>query len=450
MILPRSTRANDGSVDCNCNICLTARSHVKNKRIASEKIDCSTGLFGSSSISKLPNKAVDESKKRPSLTICKVCKQETGPGIRHKCSDRKSSNNIVEHVYTMPDMQQEQVITSLLKTKVEAGSSKDQTLSLSTKGSKARVSYNPTPGKSGMLFRAESLDQLQSHLNNISNNHMKKVAHWLRVHAGRASVEPGYKNHVTKKGQSLSDLYKISYHDFEGQDSGIQLPVIWADAEELLSAVTDARNIGSTSFVKVMADGGQGFLKICLTVLPENYDPDLDCAPTDIDMLSDNMSELSSPVKKRSLYRDGGGIGHYKLTSVKRVILLAIVPDCKETYHNMKTLFDLTCLNNISFLFVADFKLLLICLGCQTATASFPCPYCYVPLREITSSVHQENQDDDIFEVRTFGNLKIDAGRFNNDHGADKKKAKLCNSTVNKPLFDEHDSVEVFDKCPMM
>ena len=117
-----------------------------------------------------------------------------------------------------------------------------------------------------------------------------------------------------------------------------------------------------------MADGG-----ICITDLPENYDPDLDCAPnseTDIEKLTDIMAELSSPVKKRSLYKDGGVIGQYKLTSVKRVILLAIVPECRETYGNIKTLFDLTSLNKISFLFVADFKLLLICLGCQTTTAS--------------------------------------------------------------------------------
>ena len=250
--------------------------------------------------------------------------QQTGPGIRHKCPARKSSDNIMEHVFTMPNIQQEQAVTSLLNIKVKEnnfGSSLDQTVSLSTKGAKARVSYNPTPGKSGMVFSAESLDHLQTRLNNISNSHMRQVAQWIRVHAGRASVEPGYKNHVTKRGQSLSDMYHILYQNFEGDDLDVKRPVVWA------ASVTDARKIDSTSFVKVMADGGKGFLRICITVLPENYDPDLDCAPnseTDIEKLTDIMTELSSPVKKRSLYKDGGGIGQYKLTSVKRVIGLNI------------------------------------------------------------------------------------------------------------------------------
>ena len=243
IILPTATRAIDGSRDCNCNICLTARRLVQNKRIEPDKIDEDTGLFGSSSISKLPNKAYIE-KKKPALTICNVCMQQTGPGIRHKCPARKSSDNIMEHVFTMPNIQQEQAVTSLLNIKVKennSGSSLDQTVSLSTKGAKARVSYNPTPGKSGMVFSAKSLDHLQTRLNNISNSHMRQVAQWIRVHAGRASVEHGYKNHLTKRGQSLSDMYHLSYHNFEGDDSSLKRPVFWADAEHPLAAVTDAR-----------------------------------------------------------------------------------------------------------------------------------------------------------------------------------------------------------------
>ena len=196
---------------------------------------------------------------------------------------------------------------------------------------------------------------------------------------GRSSVEPGFANHISKKGQMLSDIYKLSYHTFEEGEGKSDKPVIWAKAEDLLAAISDAREIVGPSFVKVMADGGQGFLKICLTVLPDNYNPDLDRATTekDLDLLTDDMANIYSP-KKRSTYKESGGIGKYKLTSVKRLIILALVPDCKETHHNMKILFDLTCLNDISFLFVADYKLLQICLGYQTATSTYPCPFCLV------------------------------------------------------------------------
>ena len=189
-------------------------------------------------------------------------------------------------------------------------------------------------------------------------------------------------------------MYNLSYYKFEaGDGKEVTRPVIWANAEELVVSVAEERDIKGPMFVKVMADGGQGFLKICLTILPDKYNPDLDRAPTQEELM-DEISEINSnlsPLKKRATYKEGG-IGKYKLTSVKRFILLTIIPDCKETYKNMKVLFELTQLNDISFLFVSNFKLLLICLGCQTATATFPCPYCHVQLREITSSVDETGQ----------------------------------------------------------
>lgn len=99
------------------------------------------------------------------------------------------------------------------------------------------------------------------------------------------------------------------------------------------------------------------------------------------------VEDLIDGINSRSTHKEGGGVAEYMLTSVKRVILLCLVPEFKESHKNMKQLFDLTGLTNISFLFVADFKLLLICLGCQTASASLPCPYCLVPKGEITTSV---------------------------------------------------------------
>ena len=59
--------------------------------------------------------------------------------------------------------------------------------------------------------------------------------------------------------------------------------------------------------------------------------------------------------------------------------MLCCVPEVKESYENMKILFELTQLNKIPYKFVADFKLTLIVNGLQTATASYPSPVCYVP-----------------------------------------------------------------------
>ena len=94
--------------------------------------------------------------------------------------------------------------------------------------------------------------------------------------------------------------------------------------------------------------------------MPPYTDPE---DSSDVADLEARFNNLGSPLMKRSLYNGGGGIGNYILSSVKRVILICLVPECKETHRNMRNLFELTELNNISFIYVSDFKLLLTTLG---------------------------------------------------------------------------------------
>ena len=181
-------------------------------------------------------------------------------------------------------------------------------------------------------------------------------------------------------------------------------PVVWGNAKALISAVADARDIGGELFIKVMADGGQGFLKFCATLVPPYTNPEVS---SDVADWEASFNNPESPIKKRSLYKDGGGIGKYKLSSVKRVILICLVPDCKETHRNMKIHFELTELNKISFIFVSDFKLLLTTLGCHTVSASYPCPYCLAPLKDITTSVDvRADQSEELYSDRSFGLLR--------------------------------------------
>lgn len=74
-----------------------------------------------------------------------------------------------------------------------------------------------------------------------------------------------------------------------------------------------------------MADGGQKFLKICMSIF-ESSSMDID---------SDNDDEILNSTKKRKTYAEGGSLdGEIKMTSVRKLILLCIVPDVKETYDN--------------------------------------------------------------------------------------------------------------------
>lgn len=208
-----------------------------------------------------------------------------------------------------------------------------------------------------------------------------------------------------------------------------------------------------------MADGGQGFFKICMSVLPHNYSSDLDC-------MDDDSTEESdySKSEKRTKYSDGGTSSKTrKLSSVHRAILLYYCPySVKETYQNIKHLFELTSINNIPFKFVSDFKLILIVNGLQTASVSYPSPYCFVTLKSLRDRSHHniinDDQDDDgevnnnmnisdtCMKLRTYGDLKESYGRFR-ALGHKKKFAKDCHSTINAALFQEDDSTFVIEKC---
>ena len=113
----------------------------------------------------------------------------------------------------------------------------------------------------------------------------------------------------------------------------------------------------------------------------------------------------------------------------------------------MKLLFELTKLNNISFVFLADFKLLLICLGKQTATSSYPCPYCTIVLGDMRKQVPMIG-DKEVVNELTFGKLHEDHERFQKEYKGNGKKAKLANSTVKESILLESIEASVLAKCP--
>ena len=69
--------------------------------------------------------------------------------------------------------------------------------------------------------------------------------------------------------------------------------------------------------IKIIAHSGQGFFKICMSILPENY---LSYLNLEDEPFFDEIS--NKPVKRRKLYSKGSTTAaENKLTSVKRLIL---------------------------------------------------------------------------------------------------------------------------------
>lgn len=333
-------------------------------------------------------------------------------------------------------------------------------MSLSTAGHKLNIVLNATEQKNVKLTE-ESLDNFRVN-NRTSAKEIQKFTNFVRANFGKNSVPAHYREHVSQKSKLLENLYRGDIKNFDCDDSGkMKLrPVVFADSEELLDTLLDLRKIIGKFFVKVQMDGGQGFLKLCLTLWPDDdiSRHDFENEQSDNDSVS---AEGRTERKKRTSYAEGGLMSKKpKLTSAKRIILLAIVPDAKETYANVKLLFELSNLNNIPFKFVADFKLLLIINGQQTASAMYPCPYCFVSLKDLRNTeesdlVEQNNaaasssaniEINSSKRLKTYGDLRKDFEKFCAT-GRNKKYAKDCHSTIHPPLFEENDHVTVLEKC---
>ena len=99
-------------------------------------------------------------------------------------------------------------------------------------------------------------------------------------------------------------------------------------------------------FVKIGIDGGQGFLKICMVV---NYL---------------NLEEQKSPHIK------------FSLDSVKKIFILALAENVKESYDNLQIMLRAMELQNIKLYCAVDLKVASLLLGIQCASATCPCIYC--------------------------------------------------------------------------
>lgn len=453
IILKKETRGTGPNLLCDCLLCATAKSN-KHPRIVKGRpkkpdicpvINNSDTLHGfSHSIVTNEHKVNDLNYKNESVDFIKLCQKCLGKlekGISHSCvpymykKPAQKSSNIVSLISDhLSQDQKERVAHSIIAEKQKKEPTNDnKEIVLKTAGLSSRLTLN-MKRKSDVFFDADTLHRFQVHTTS-TQKHMRKVTNLLRTHAGKNSVEKGVLKSLSEKSNRLDSCYKSDFllFDIEKKKIKEKRPVIWADAETLVETVIEERNLIGGYTIKVMADGGQGFLKICFSILDDQL----------IEESSDSIDDSGIPAK-RKLYSEGGSTTHLaKATSVKRLYMLCIVPEVKETYENFDLLFTLTNINKISFKFVSDFKVMLIVNGQQTATAKYPCPYCFITLDKMRYG--HENAEDSLI-LKTFGDLRNDYKKFCLLTGK-KSDAQQCHSTVNLPLFEEEDDKLVIEKC---
>lgn len=289
ILLPKQTRSTKCE-ECNCYICIKGRfkgqeKTKKGRGNARKMVDkISVGLYGASDVNQLSRNIEQvtcfDNYKVPSYQVCSKCLQTIGKGIKHPC--RPNPGSAKKHVMTLVDKlepkQKEQIASDIIKRKVSICSNNKRNenvpLSLSTGGTKTYITVKPNHHKT-IFFDEEKLDNYRVN-SNASSSEMCKLTNFLRCTAGKNSVPKYYRNHMRENAKSLESVYELGIFDFEIEDTKIKnkienRPVVWAKADNILESVITHREIIGNYVIKIMADGGQGFFKVTMTILPENY-----------------------------------------------------------------------------------------------------------------------------------------------------------------------------------
>lgn len=458
------------------------------KNINNEHI-CDCSLICGNARATLFTKKPDSGKKRKSdsVVLCKSCMGVIGKGIRHDCDNPKKrrkrliEDNVSNIVKQLLPEQRDHIAYNIIREKIDEKQNvpvfQKNTATLRTTGTPCTVTLNSKKPKK-VYFPEAHLKNFQNN-NSVSNGMMSKTVNFLRAHAGRDSVSKDWDKIASENSRILDKFYRCDEFEFDVEKSSDFVnkknkktkkkkqkkqknkkakknqsvngekkqqakkelrPCVYVDASELLDFLVEERQIIGHYDVKIMIDKGKEFLKASMAIFPKNYSMDSNTVIEENSGDEGDGSYLQG--KKSSFYSEGGSSGNKRvLSSVKRLILLCVVPQAQETYENLKLLFDWMRINNLPYKFVSDFKLLLVAIGQQTASSTYPCPYCFVTLSSLRNGVPAKNQ-----LLKTFGDLNDSFNKFC-DINMDKKLAKDCESTINPPLFDETSETTVLSKC---
>lgn len=269
---------------------------------------------------------------------------------------------------------------------------------------------------------------------NCSDKMMVDVMAANRTVYGRKSVQPHVKSVLTEYNSHLHEYFSVSQVSIEDYsiDPKTKKKTIFYDEKPLVVCNSIDEFIRETlemrdsnlhdSTLLLGFDGGQKFMKLCLNIV-ENFSPDVKV--------------------KRCKYEDGVAAKTNKPSSVKKTLILAIMPDVKELYYNVSQILENFKTEFLHFpshtlWITADLKIANLTCGIQNHRCTHSCCYCIDTAPWLDTEA----------PMRTIGGLKHDYRSYVKA-GSNRKNAMNFNNVVNQPLFDGDDEVEILDIfCP--
>lgn len=387
-----STRNCPEQIACSCQICQVARSHLKQnmppkspvgRRLSEEQRELNNSISTADVVK-----------------LCTSCQSVVRRGFSHKCNSNTLRENVIKNCCEDADGKTKDIVASkIIQEKMSASSSKQ--IILKTEISKSLVVT--IGGKKTKVLESPQLSDLQISLgaSNVTMN--RKIMPFIRNALGRSSVAPETDVYLKNRDKELEPFFSVCQLDFEETESSktiVNHPVVYCnDLKGLIDYISTARGIENAN-LKLGIDGGGGFVKFSLSL----YESDV------------VESSHGSTWNKGFLN-----------TGVKRIIIIAIIPEMKETYKNVSQIFNLLNLLSLDkkYTLALDMKMANIVAGIQSHACSYPCIYCICPKTEFSKMSSS-------CILRTLESVSQNACAYKLTKNGEAKDFKSC---VNEPLI---------------
>ena len=416
--LKKMTRSTS-SQDCQCMICDLARLNGLQWK-----------LF-------VANCKKEKSDITPGVKYDKLCKHCFAPiyrGSHHTenaCKSRRQTLSNLTVAVDNGNTSMDLVTSKFLKTVSSEAQSSTVGLKQSTGG---RHPLLITIGGSGGYgdSRSEPITAQEAKIiqteAGLSDRQVGKVFKNLRLKFGHKIIESGVREALIADKAMFDKYFSADLVQFKENDGSFMTrPVVYCSSiTDFAYKLMELRSLEPGDVkLKVGLDKGRGHLKMVLSM----YNP---------------REVMRIKGEGRVTMDMGIGSGQEdSLLGRKKIMILAIVPDIPENYHNLQILYDLTQVNSVSYQQTGDLKAINLLLGLMSSSAACGCCYCQA----------QRSTDEWTnggARLRTVNSLNENLSNF--QASRDKSKAKdISSNVIEKSLvFDEDDlpTMLVLEKCP--
>ena len=241
-----------------------------------------------------------------------------------------------------------------------------------------------------------------------SDNKLKEINSCVATIVGQKRMQPYLAQALVDRNRQLSDFFTLNTDCLWSKTkdkvkSKVKRPAVVSDIGPLVTFVMEYRGLDPlTAEVRMGFDLGGGWLKLMVLVTPQ----------------VDGVVEVK---KKRARFADGLQGRDHKLTSGKRCLMVAGVPNVDEDTDNVNQLLDIAEVEDLGDSpWAEDIKMQLAVVGKQGPSCKRNCPLCECfapytcpcPLNTLGSlEVHRINL---AAALEAGGNIKTEAMKHNN------------------------------------